>query len=116
MRLPLARAFRSHSLCATEMRHLDPLQGLGSERPSSTRFAARMQRRSIGLWSPARVASLHSHAGRGWAEEAILAALVLVWARILAADGGCSRCRRESGVLRAEISTDALVIVSWMGS
>ena len=71
-----------------------------------------MQRRSIGLWSPARVASLHSHAGR--AEEAILAALVLVWARILAADGGCSRCRRESGVLRAEISTDALVIVSWM--
>ena len=114
MRLPLARAFRSHSLCATEMRHLDPLQGLGSERPSSTRFAARMQRRSIGLWSPARVASLHSHAGR--AEEAILAALVLVWARILAADGGCSRCRRESGVLRAEISTDALVIVSWMGS
>ena len=105
MRLPLARTLRSHSLPAAQVCHLDPCQGLGSERPSSTRFAARMQRRSIGLWSPARVASLHSHAGR--AEEAILAALVLVWARILAADGGCSGCRRESGVLRAEISDES---------
>ena len=104
MRLPLARTFRSRCLCATEMRHLDPLQGLGSERPSSTRFAARMQRRSIGLWSPARVASLHSHAGR--AEEAILAALVLVWAWILAPGGCCSGCSRESGWSSVEISDE----------
>ena len=73
-----------------------------------------MQRRSIGLWSPARVASLHSHAGR--AEEAILAALVLVWARILAADGCCSGNCGDSGWSSLEISDELCETDAYMGS
>ena len=102
-----ARTARTRCLPASQVFHLDRVRGLSTERPFSATWAARMQPRPIALWGPVRAAALHSCLGR--AEEAKLAAQVLVWAWILAPDGCCSGCCRESGWSPHEVSCNARV-------